>query len=75
MYIGGNAFPKVMEIIVSIEKTMPMTNTWTKTKTDTKTKTKTTMGLKEVFINASLKLYINLCQAYTMTSPYFTTLP
>ena len=41
MYIGGNAFPKVMEIIVSIEKTMPMTNTWTKTKTDTKTKTKT----------------------------------
>ena len=38
-------------------------------KAKTETKKKTTMGLKEAFINASLKLKINLCQAYTLTSP------
>ena len=45
-------------------------------KTEAETKTRLFLdqnGLKEVIINASLKLYINLCQSYTLASPYFAT--
>ena len=34
----------------------------------------TTMGLKEAFISSLLTLYYNICQAYTLISPYFATL-
>ena len=46
-----------MEIRVSIEKTTTMANTNGKDRHTDKDFSLTTMGLKEVFIDASLKLY------------------
>ena len=57
---------KCRKIIVKIKKTKTMTR---------QDCSLTTMGLKEDFIYASLKLYINRCQAYNLTSPFFATMP